>query len=323
MTYCHFYIVLFIIFIMIKRYGINKFMLSSFALLLICVISIIPNRKVDLDIEVEDNSKTNNVVYLLDNDNYLSLLNIYIGKNEINDIIKEKLLLLRDGYEEYDSFKPIIPKDTIINSIKVDKDTVYIDFSKEFLTIKEELEDKLIESIVYSLTEINGINNIYIYIDGILLDKFISGNIISQPLTRNIGINKEYDLVNLNNISKTTIFFIKEYDDYIYYVPVTKINNDNSEKINIIISELKSSIYSMNNLQSYLSNEVILDSYNQTEDTINLIFNDYIFESIGSNIILEEVKYTIGKSVFENYDVKEVTFSTNSINNICNYVDNN
>jgi len=52
-----------------------------------------------------------------------------------------------------------------------------------------------------------------------------------------------------------------------------------------------------------------------------LIFNDYIFESVGSKIILEEVKYTIAESIFENYDVNKVIFSTKDIDNIETYIE--
>lgn len=307
---------------MIKRYGMNKFIVSTFALFLICIISILPSKNLEYNIEAEEKKETNEVIYLLDKDDYVSKLNVYIGKTEIESIINEKLLLLRDGSEDYPSFRTLIPKDTIINSISVKEDKVYIDFSKELLSVKENMIEPMLESIVYSLTEINGINDIYIYIDGSELHSISNTNIkIDFPLNRSIGINKEYDLVNLNNITQTTIYFIKEEDELEYYVPVTKVSNDESEKISIIIEELKSSAYSIDNLHSYISNELVLDSYNKTEDTINLIFNDYIFESLGSKIILEEVKYTIAESIFANYDVKEVIFSTKSVNNIDSYTE--
>lgn len=303
---------------MIKRYCINKFNIATASLILICILSISPYNKLSTPINVEEIKESNSVVYLVDKDDYVSKLSLFIDKNNIEDIIKEKLLILRDGTEEYSNFKTIIPKDTIINSIKVKEDNVYIDFSKEFKNTND--YENMIEAIVFSLTEINGINNIYITIENKEINEIFSN--YSNPLTRKIGINKEYDINSLKDMTMTTIYFIKEMDDNKYYVPVSKINNSTEEKISIIINELKSSIYSVNNLESYISNELLLDSFNKAEDTINLVFNDYIFESIGSNIILEEVKYTIGESIIENYGVKEVTFSTKDSENITSYVSN-
>lgn len=302
---------------MIRKYCINKFNIATACLILICILSITPYNKLNKNIDVEI-SESNSVIYLVDKDDYVSKLSIFIDKNDIKDIIKEKLIILRDGSVEYANFKTIIPKDTIINKIEVKEDNVYIDFSKE---LKENTDyENMIEAIVYSLTEINGINNIYITIENKDINEIYSN--YTNPLTRKIGINKEYDINNLKDITMTTVFFVKEIDDNKYYVPVTKINNSSEEKISIIINELKSSIYSVNNLESYISNELLLDNFNKAEDTMNLVFNDYIFESIGSNIILEEVKYTIGQSIVENYGVKEVIFSTKDNTNITSYVSN-
>ena len=41
---------------------------------------------------------------------------------------------------------------------------------------------------------------------------------------------------------------------------------------------------------------------------MTLKFNDKIFDSIYDQNILEEVSYTIGMSVLENYDVSKVSF---------------
>ena len=45
---------------------------------------------------------------------------------------------------------------------------------------------------------------------------------------------------------------------------------------------------------------------------MNLTFNDKIFDNIYDNNILEEVVYTIGRSVIDSYeDVSEVVFNVN------------
>lgn len=93
-----------------------------------------------------------------------------------------------------------------------------------------------------------------------------------------------------------------------YYVPVTKINNDNSEKISIIVNELKSSLLYQSNLGSYLSSKATLEDYKVEEEVMKLTFNDKIFDSMYDKNILEEVVYTIGKSVKENYSVSKVIF---------------
>ena len=112
------------------------------------------------------------------------------------------------------------------------------------------------------------------------------------------------------------MYFSKEYDDISYYVPVTKVMNSESEKIDIIIEELKSSVNSQNNFKSYISDNLELVNYTHDESKMSLVFNNYIFNDYDSKNVLEEVKYIIASSVFENYNVNEVVFNTESEENI-------
>ena len=98
-----------------------------------------------------------------------------------------------------------------------------------------------------------------------------------------------------------------------YYTPVTKyVNNDNQDKIKVIIDELASSLLYESNLMSYLDMNVKLLDYEITDKVIKLNFNDSILSDTTSNHILEEVIYTISLSVFDNYPVQEVVFLVNN-----------
>ena len=171
----------------------------------------------------------------------------------------------------------------------------------------------MVESIVYTLTEINGINNVYINVDG---EKFVMlpnpKKVIPYPLTRSFGINKKYDLDSLNDIDKTIVYFVKKYDSSEYYVPITKVSNLSSSKID----ELKSTVNAQDNLSSFISDNVVLEESKIIDDKIDLVFNEYIFSDSSKKTILEEVKYVVSQSIFDNLDVKEVIFSTKEHNNI-------
>ncbi len=63
---------------------------------------------------------------------------------------------------------------------------------------------------------------------------------------------------------------------------------------------------------SFLNEEAKLVSNNLNENTLNLEFNDYLFDDINKKEVLEEVIYTICLSAYDNYDVKEVVLSVNN-----------
>lgn len=296
---------------MIKKYAINKITVSTMCLVLLLMFYMLPTTN-NIDTIINDNKNLKeNVLYMLDNDNYVSKVISYYDEKSIIDNIKHKINILTYGDESLGEFYSLIPKNTKLKKVKVEKDSVYLDFSKEILEVSEYFEEKMIESIVYSITEINGINNIYITVDGVSFSKLPnSEKELFFPLTRKYGINKEYNINSLNDINKTTIVFSKIDNDYEYYVPITKVNNNAEDKIDIIIEELKSGVNAQNKLNGYISEKVVLEKYELIDDKINLVFNDYIFSDDSKKVILEEVKYAISESIFENYDVNEVIFST-------------
>ena len=126
----------------------------------------------------------------------------------------------------------------------------------------------------------------------------------------------------MNNITKTTVYFNKSYDDVEYLVPITKVMNTTSEKIDIIIEELKSIVNAQYNLNSYIPNNLEVVSHEVNDDKMNLIFNEFILDK-EKLVVLEEVKYAIAQSIFDNYNVKEVVFSTKDKNNIATITKNN
>ena len=303
---------------MIKRYAMNKIFVSTLVFGLLVLFYLVPSPSFEMEVVEEDNKdRKENVVYLLDEDNYVSRVISYYDESDIEELIREKIKILINGDKSLGKFYSLIPKNTILKDVKIEKDSVYLNFNKEILSVNKYLEESMIEAIVFSLTEINGINNIYINVESEKLTKLPnSGRGIPYPLTRSFGINKKYDLNSLNDIDKTTIYFVKSSDEMEYYVPVTKVSNTSSSKIDIIIEELKSTVYAQDNLNSYVSSNIELVDKEISDEKVNLIFNDFIFNDISSKVILEEVKYVVSESIFANMNVKEVIFSTKEHNNI-------
>lgn len=309
---------------MIKKYTINKICVTSVSLFLILMFYLVPSTpESEIKIDKSIGDKKEVVVYLMDKDYYLGRMIEYASYDNIVDLVNKKLDILINGSDELNSFSPIIPKNTKVNSIKVDKNNIYIDFSKDILNVSKYNEELMIESIIYTITDINGIDNIYLSINKEPLKILPKSNKeIPYPLNRGYGINKKYDLDSLNNITKTTIYFNKSYNDVEYLVPITKVMNTTSEKIDIIIEELKSIVNAQYNLNSYIPNNLEVVSHEVNDDKMNLIFNEFILDK-EKLVVLEEVKYAIAQSIFDNYNVKEVVFSTKDKNNIATITKNN
>ena len=295
---------------MLKRLGIRKLTISIMSIVLIGLIYLFPTKdiKVNKTVTLYEESDLS-VVYLLNKDNYLSEVNVILDSEEPSERIKEKINMLIKENDLPKHFKSVLPNNAKVLSINIKEDICTIDFSKELLSIEAYNEEKLIEEIVYTITSEEDINKVVIKVEGKVLERLPHSNkLLPKELDRTYGINKNYDISDINNLTKTTIYFISKENDEVYYTPVTYINNENEEKIKVIVNELKSSPLFQSNLNSYLNNKAVLKKYEIEETAVNLIFNDKIFDSIYNQNILEEVVYTLGKSIKENYNVKEVNF---------------
>ena len=303
---------------MLKRFWVKRIFISTSALFAILLLYIIPSTD-ELDLTgslnqellyVDNELKTNEII-LLDSYNYLARTEVVVAETEIEKKAVELInILISGGSGESrvpNGFKAILPSDVKVLSVEYDNGVLKVNFSSELLDVNINYEEKVVEALVYTLTSIDGVDNIIIYVDGKVLNKLPQTGInLPSTLNRKIGINKQYDLNSTSNINNVTVYYVNKYNDDTYYVPVTKYLNDDREKIKIIVEELTSSSTYNSNLMSYLNSNAKLLATNETIDKLDLNFNQYIFNNYDEKDILEEVIYTIGLSVRDNYDVKEV-----------------
>lgn len=299
---------------MLKRKALRKIFISLSCILLIGILYLFPDKNEPIKTNITKNNNTN-IIYLLDNNNYVSRVSTILTSTKLEDKIKEIINILTIGSNNYirEGFTKVIPKNTKLIGINIENNLVKLNFSKELLNVSLENEEKMIESIVYSITSLDNIKYVSLYVEGNILNKLPKSNKnMNTILDRGIGVNKEFNITNVNNISKTTIYYMSKYNDYYYYVPVTKIDNNDKNKIEIIIKELTGNKLLNTNLISYLNSNTELLSYNETDKTLLLNFNEGILEDINTNNILEEVSYSINLSIKDNYNVDEVLYYVNN-----------
>ena len=303
---------------MLKNIYTKKLIICAVALFTIMLIYVIPTNEEKLDIKEEvtyvDKEVETSTIFLLDSNNYLASTEIVTNSKTIEEKAKELLQALIIDSNKQDSipngFKALIPANTQILSLTYNEGLIKVDFSLELMNTNKENEEKIIEAIIYTLTSIEDVNKVIIYLKGEILTKLPQSKItLPSTLDRSFGINKEYNLNSNKNINKTTIYYISEFNDKEYYVPVTKVTNDDRSKIEIIVDELSSNNVYKTNLMSYLNNNTELLSVNELEEELVVNFNSAIFNDINNNEILEEVIYTISMSINDNYDVNTVIFN--------------
>lgn len=308
---------------MLKKMSVRKIMVATLALIALAILYLMPGTE-NTDYQLSNDNleyvytNATEVIYLLDKNDYVARTVMKGCDCEPVDQAKDVTEgLIIDGAKSNvipNGFRSLIPSGTEVLDAKLENKILTINFSKEILDINKDYEEAMIEAIVYTLTSIDGIDQIMIQVEGEALSKLPkSGKNLPEVLDRNYGINKSYDLTTTQNIDSYTIYYVSNFNDNKYYVPVTKyVNNQKQDKIKVIINELSTSPIYEANLMSYLNSNVSLIDYSMEDSTLKLNFNDSILNDRTSNHILEEVIYTICLSIEDNYDVKDVVFLVNN-----------
>ena len=290
---------------MLKQKALRKIFITTLTMFIILSIYTIPNTykkdnilRTNLEIEEITGFKTDKI-YLLNKDNYLVKTDIFIDSNNTKDKI-EKIInyLIIDNSKIPVGLYGYIPKKTKLLNYNIESNSLLLNFSKEFLNTDD--EETIIPGIVYSLIELEDINEVSFQIEG----KFYKDY---NNLNKNIGINKNILYTNTRDINKVVVYYLDNTDSY--YIPVTKYLNDRRDKIEIIIDELKNT---KKGLISYLSDNTELLNYKEENNLFILNFNDELKENDPKS--KEKTLNTIAYSVFDNYDVNMVMFEINGEN---------
>ena len=303
---------------MLKSKAIRKIFITTLSLFIFLFVYSLPTLddsyvlRTNLEIESTTGLATDNI-YLLNEDGYLVKSRVLLEGTTLEDKIKEILeqLIISDDNHFPKGLFAYIPKNTKVLNVLCGEGKVTVDFSSQFLDMDVHEEKQIISGIVFSILDLDDIEEVIILVEGTILSEYPNTKEkLSSPLNKNIGINQEYEITSREDVSKVVIYYLSRINDEMYYVPVTKYLNDSRDKIKIIIDELSTSYIYEPNLMSFLHSKVELLDYYEQENVLFLNFNKFLFDS--EDKVLEEVLYSISYSVFDNYDVSMVMFEVDN-----------
>ena len=302
---------------MLKNSISKKIFLIMSCLFILFILYLFPKKEEITPLNETERNANQASIYLIDNNKYVSRVSVIIGAKEKLAKAREIISYLTRNSPNAnyikEGFAPILPKNTKVLSIDLNDDLLKINFSKEFYNITEENEDKMLSSLIFSLTSIEGINKISIYVEDSILNALPhSKKPLLPTLDRSYGINKTYDVTKVKGITNTTVYYLSKYKDYYYYVPVTMVNNEKKDKMEIIIKELTSKTMYQTNLISYLNNAKQIN-YELTDEYLLIKLNNELYRDLNDNHLMETVIYSINLSISENFDIKTVMYMNESL----------
>lgn len=293
---------------MIKLFTFRKIAISTLLLLVAFLLYNYPE-ELNEDVTIKDSTMIN--IYLVDFNGYVAMTKVASSLN-FEDALYTIIDSLTIGNDNLpDGFSGVLPENTKLLSYSLDGNLLKVNFSKELLNVSIDSEEDMIESLVYSLTLLENVDKVMIFVEGDKLNELPNSHRkLDLYLDRNYGINKIVDISSLNSTKMVTVYYLDNSDSY--YIPVSYVVNDTQDKIQIIVNSLKTNKFNSSNLSSHLDYQVELMNYEATEEEFLLNFNDSLLDSIYDGELKEEVKYALSYSIYDTFGIESVVFEVNS-----------
>lgn len=251
-------------------------------------------------IEYENNNGNN--VFLIDRNGYVSLTK---SKCLFDDDVTNIINIYTDNKCIPDGFYSYLDSKVKVLDYSIDNKLLKINFNSEFYNMRHGYEERIIEMLVYSFTNLDNIEKVMFFVEGKILDRIPNINKrINNVLDRDFGVNKVIEINTFNEVNQFNVYYLGNYNDSFYYIPVTYIVNED-DVARMIISKLKSNNIN-SSLLTHLNSNIELVNYGILDDKMDIVFNNYLSELFIDGVLKEEVRYSLEASFLDSFGVKNV-----------------
>lgn len=264
-------------------------------------------KPVDTQSEVKKNGME---LYFLSDKGYVVPYTLNMPSTK--EIAKEMMkYMVKDGPGETllpKGFSCLLPKGTQVKGLDIQNGTATIDFSKEFLRYKPEMEEKITTALTWSLTGFPSIEQVNIRVEGRNLAEMPQKKTIASGLSRDQGINVELaEGVNITQSMPVTLYFVGQNEDNItYHVPITRMVNYQKNLAQTTMTELIKGPQQSSDLVGPIDSSVQINQAQVKGKTATVDFNKELLQYESKKAVSKDAMMAIVFSLTENTTAQNV-----------------
>lgn len=266
--------------------------------------------------EEADQSSVMTELYLVDKNGYVVPQTLGLPKTE--GVAKQALeFLVQNGPVNEmlpNGFRAVLPAETQV-SVDIKKGVATVNFSKEFKNYQPEDEMKILQSVTWTLTQFDTVENVKMKLDGHEMTEMpVNGTPISGGLTRTSGINLDTsEVTDIMNTKPLIVYYLGGEEGSYYYVPVTRrVSNNLADNVEAVVKELVTGPGHATNLISDFQPSVkLVDAPKMENGKVTLNFNESIFGSIDEKVVSQHLLNSLVLSLTEQEGIESVAVTVN------------
>ncbi|ACB85524.1 GerMN domain-containing protein [Natranaerobius thermophilus] len=257
--------------------------------------------------DYDEDEKRETVFYLLDNNDNLVPV---VKPIEWTEGIATKTLNKMSQTPANEEFwmdtnlTPTLPNGTKVKGMAIDDGRARVNFTEEFLDMEPESEQEIKNSIVYTLSEFETIDEVEIMVEGEFIESLPGGTDVSGPLTRE-GLNVEItaEAESAENETGVNLYFLSQDGEYV--VPVTRYIPDTEELEGNAIYELMKGADPDSGLISYVSTDLDINDVKIEGNTMQMDVSNLADDPEHQELALKQLKFTL--TDFDYIDSMEIS----------------
>jgi len=117
----------------------------------------------------------------------------------------------------------LIPSSAVLRDYVIDNDVLTLNLSESFLYYLRSVEEDLLSSLVWSMTELPDVERVHFQIEGESVNNLNSDIDVGRGLTRQVGINLEIGAPNVLDTQMMMLYFFTDDTTDAMLVPVTRL----------------------------------------------------------------------------------------------------
>ncbi|OEH91945.1 GerMN domain-containing protein [Bacillus solimangrovi] len=255
-------------------------------------------------------------LYLIDQNGYVVPQMLQLPKTK--EVAKQALeYLVQNGpiMEELpNGFRAVLPAGTQVLGLNMEEGTLVADFSTEFTEYAPEDEQRIVQSLTWTLTQFDNIDRVQIRINGHEQPYMpVNGTPINDGLSRADGINFDHgDVVDVQNSKAMTLYFLAQNGEDMYYVPITRRVEKANNNVEAVVAELiEGPAYDSKLLSEFHPDLSLVEKPKNDEGTVTLNFNEVLLGSLQGTAVSEHLLKSLVLSLTEQEGIEQVALQVN------------
>lgn len=214
---------------------------------------------------------------------------------------------LQVGAEQpHASVEGLIPASAVLREYTVVNDALVLNLSESFLYYRTSIETDLLASLVWSMTELSGINRVHFQIDGEPVNNFNSPIDVGRGLTRAMGINVEVAAPRAIDTQMMLLYFFTDDSDALL-VPVTRLVATDVDPFEYAVSSLVRGPIGANYISVFNHRATLLEQPKLENGIMTLNFCSELFFDLEQTQVSSQVIKQLVMTMTEFAEVYEVS----------------